>query len=455
MDRNYFPGYTPQVVDDCAVPADQRPTQVDPHELPFVQLGGRRFEFLCCRLKGALFPERTVALMQGSGDGGRDIVLYEHGRVVEVVQCKNIRDRLSIGKLVVELTKLALHHIARNEILTAGIRYEIWCPAGLSGDAAELINTWPTRWTESAVRAAAKKLLSTPAFSKLRWEHIRERVLGEFPSVIVPRSLDALQITELVRSHSGIEADFFRVNRVVNVADVAELLKQGNFFQLKSEDVRYITQRLESFPEAARVHLLGTSLFGVTPAAMAMLTHEELEQLVRATHGAVHKCTEIIIVVAQRRAKGLIEQSDWRDGTFRMAIGWLLMTRIHCAVSGWTDVAPNRHLQAHYLESPIQEQLDTIVDELWRLLSSANTQGDRVSADSHTLRKQYPTKEVLREQLQGQLAAERNAVQSIIKEVDAVIPSSLCLVAEPMRLRETGTLQRFVTSALSIEAGKR
>lgn len=445
MNAEYFSGYSSRVDDLGSLPDDQKPSQVDQDSLPFVQLGGRRFEILCYKLKRGLFPGRTVALMQGTGDGGRDVVLYEDGRVVEIVQCKNNRDRLSEAKLLEELTKLALHHVVHDQVMRNGVRYELWCPPGLSQSAADIINTWPLKWTEAIVRPVAKKLLRTPSFAKLTWESVRVRVLEAFPAVILPRALDGIQITEIVRSQPDVESVFFKVNHVVAVSELTALLQQCNWFQLKLEDVRYITRRLESFPEPNRVHLLGASIFGVNPAFMQLLTPQELKQLCEATSGAVLKVAELVTHVGLRRVKELMVPCKVSNDTFRTALGWLLALRVNCIVGCLTaGFMPSSDLKRQFLRSTIEDQFETVIDEMWRLVEgkSAGT-GAVVFTTSNALRERYPTRRALQDELRTALRMQRTLVLELVGEIDKIVPLDILIVAEPLRFDGTGMMERF------------
>ena len=60
-------------------------------ELPFSALGGRRFEILGYLLGVDDAQEiETVTLVQLSADKGRDILVHQNGRLVRIIQCKNL-----------------------------------------------------------------------------------------------------------------------------------------------------------------------------------------------------------------------------------------------------------------------------------------------------------------------------------------------------------------------------
>src|SRR5258707_98047 len=98
----YFQGFAECPAGDLSIPVDERPTQRNLDALPFDGLSGRRFEVLCCRIKKAQHPQSEVTLMQGAGDSGRDVLVFSGGQLREVVQCKNLKDRLNKRELLTE-----------------------------------------------------------------------------------------------------------------------------------------------------------------------------------------------------------------------------------------------------------------------------------------------------------------------------------------------------------------
>lgn len=73
-----------------------RPEEVAGDTLPFVQLGGQRFEVLTFLLrKSWASSEERVTLVKSSGDRGRDILVYREGILAEIIQCKNQIQRMS------------------------------------------------------------------------------------------------------------------------------------------------------------------------------------------------------------------------------------------------------------------------------------------------------------------------------------------------------------------------
>src|SRR4051794_20896707 len=90
----YFSGFIRDANPTQGLPSKERIAVSNQHTLPFNDLSPRLFEVLCYRLKKKQHPEAQVDLMQGTNDGGRDVVVYRHGQLLEIIQCKNQKERM-------------------------------------------------------------------------------------------------------------------------------------------------------------------------------------------------------------------------------------------------------------------------------------------------------------------------------------------------------------------------
>lgn len=235
----YFAGFREAAEQPAAVPLQSRPLDTGGDALPFIHLEDRRFEILAYRLKRAELDKsgHRVTLMQGVGERGRDVIVYDSaGRVVQIIQCKHYQTRLTAPDLRKELLKLALHHHLDASVLSsAGISYELWCSGGFTEPAASLIDGWPSGWTASELAADANEVIgSYEAFRGLEWDSIGEEVTDTFRRMVTPTSVTGIDITVRVRNCLPVYEAFFQGKVVMARDDVMEAVKAGMKDALRS-----------------------------------------------------------------------------------------------------------------------------------------------------------------------------------------------------------------------------
>jgi hypothetical protein len=288
---DFYAGFTEQVdlqelTAGSTAPSPQ-PQDFGGDTLPFSKLSGRRFEILVYRLKAARLDNsnQPITLMQGVGERGRDILIYSaDGALMEIVQCKNYESRLDRGELIRELGKLALHHYQQPGILgNRQITYEMWCPPGLSEPANELLDMWPSQWTENIIRSYVEAVIETfAAFKGLTWPVVRHSILTVFPQQVRPRKVDGILTTVLVRQFADIYRDFFQGAVVMNQQDVEaslrRLLGEAGLPQLTDEDVAHLIKRIQSFPNDRRIYMGFAHVFGLSAEFIASMQDAELRE---------------------------------------------------------------------------------------------------------------------------------------------------------------------------------
>jgi hypothetical protein len=90
----YYRPEEPQTIEnELDQPAIKAPGH-SPDQLPFDQIGGRRFEILSCLIKQEKNQNAIVTLVKASGDKGRDVLVQQDRKLCTVVQCKNLRNRI-------------------------------------------------------------------------------------------------------------------------------------------------------------------------------------------------------------------------------------------------------------------------------------------------------------------------------------------------------------------------
>ncbi|MFN0248119.1 MAG: hypothetical protein ACKV2T_14610, partial [Kofleriaceae bacterium] len=116
----YFEKFVEAVSPTDLTSIENRAYATDGPALSFAHLGHRTFEVLVYRLlsRRAALTNSRVTLMQGVGDGGRDVICHNaDGRLELIAQCKLLKERLTYPALVRELLKLSLHRYLEPDVI--------------------------------------------------------------------------------------------------------------------------------------------------------------------------------------------------------------------------------------------------------------------------------------------------------------------------------------------------
>lgn len=323
LDRSstaYFEAFEPAIrADDDAADA-LKPHDAGGDVLPFEHLDGRRFEILAYRLKcasGAKHRHR-VALMQGTGERGRDVVVHDaSGRLIEIVQCKNLDDRLTEPIAKSEILKLALHAYLQPVVLGTGpVKYELWCPRGLSEPATLLLDSWPSLWTAGAVESVAERLFDKyAAFHDLKWEKVRHFVLEEFPKLLSPHRSEGVDISAMVRDTLPIYESFFDgrvvMNRDDTISAVREAAEAGTAASLErfgDKDAIHILDRINSFPSNKRIVGTNGYVMGLPIELVSRFRRAEYEEYAKCSIQATFGLTVVVQNACSRIARELVDE---------------------------------------------------------------------------------------------------------------------------------------------------
>jgi len=268
--------------------------------LPFELLDDRRFEVLTYRLKSSeIGRQGRVSLMQGTGDRGRDVVVFdEHGRVREIIQCKNLRKPITAPAVKRELLKLAIHAAIEPKILGAGpVRYELWAPGGFTEPAASIFDGWPGTWSPSEVKAEAEALLAgVAAFASVTWTAVEQDVCLNFARIVEAARMPNEALAPRVRACPPVHRAYFQATSVMEKGEVEDslrkLLAEAGFRELADRDAKYIMERIQAFPGDRR-HVHGNGyVMGLPPEFISHLNQDEYgefaKQAIQSTFGIVN-----------------------------------------------------------------------------------------------------------------------------------------------------------------------
>lgn len=452
MGDKFFSGF--ERVDDAhdGDHEPSRPRQYDPDRLPFDHLSARRFEVLVWELKRAE-PARTgdiVRLMQGTGERGRDVIVYDSmGVLREIIQCKRQKPRLDVTALKKELVKVALHSHLEREILGESaepVSYQVWCPSGFTEPASDLIDRWPKLWTEDEVKSHAEQAIGTyAAFRDLSWDDVKGWVLGSFPSRIRPEPYDALVITPLVRDVREVHERFFEYRPVAPIDEVKEVLsdhmRQVGLRVLSGEDVRHIVERVEAVPARERLYFGTGYLVGMKPEMISGMSREQFDRLYKAQIEGIFKIGELVLEVGYARARELwaeySQKAPEQHPLFIFVFEELLRFQ---ALRLFRDALAMKIAEPaawrEYNGYALHEAIECHINWLWENLAPyvgkrpAPDESGIVHAMAHRAVTDFGTKERLDAMLTQAFETNRMVVAQAVRELEDFMPRQLLLVAD-------------------------
>ncbi|KYF79580.1 hypothetical protein BE18_10510 [Sorangium cellulosum] len=367
----YFAGYD-EALDPTgiAAPEGSKPLDSGGDCLPFDHLDDRRFETLAYRLKCVEHGNQArVFLMQGVGERGRDVVVYtQEGHVLQIVQCKRLRDKLTAPQLIRELVKLALHAFSQPEILGNGpVAYEIWCPSGLSEPAMDVVARWPKLWTErEIVEEATGVLRKYAAFSAVTWDAAKEFVLNQFPRIVAVHERNGIDISAQARRDTSIHQAFFQATPVVSLSDLAK----AGIVLLKDEDVKHIVDRISSFAPDKRLAFMSGTVMGVSAEMVSKLNQSEYRALVNAviqgTFGIIftmqNACARLAKEMAEEFRTTTQPRNDNLPSLLLQVLNISALSKINNLMYKRLNFQPGFEA---YTELTLEQRFETHVTKLW------------------------------------------------------------------------------------------
>jgi hypothetical protein len=284
-----------------------RPSEVGADVLPFGQLSDRQFEIVAYRLLSDAHSDKKVTLMRSVAERGRDVLVYSpQGQLEAVVQCKLHQDKLTEPLVCKEILKFALYCFKDRGLLGPHpIRYEIWCPGGLTEPAEELLDKWPDSWKMADL---ASRFLEVKrdyeAFRDLEWSAVEKWVTTEFPQKVIPAKITGVDISAKVRDNSAVYQWYFTVTVALPIEATRDWLKEqfseGNLVQLSDEGLRHIYERAKAFRPEERFYLGSNYLMGVSREVLARMKKDDLFRLAITSNPALVGIPQLLISVLGR-----------------------------------------------------------------------------------------------------------------------------------------------------------
>lgn len=454
---NYFQTYqeSPPTTDELDLARSDRPRDPSGPFLPFDLLGDRVFEVLVYQLKCIEYGKNGhVVLMQGTGDRGRDIVVFQNGSLAQLVQCKNYKGHMNLPELRRELLKLALFASKELHILgTTTIKYELWCPGGLTEPAANLFPTWPSGWDEFLLKEDAAKLVRKYAsFSELDWDDVRSFVMDQFPKLLQVKSLGCAAITTLVRDNHKIYESFFDGHVVMRRDDVKEAMNDSlkpildSIQYLNDDDAKHIVDRILSFPEDERYVCIQSFVFGIKPELLAKFRGKEFEEFTQHVMEGVYDLIGVVMNACARIQLDYILEfrrvSPPRHNAVAGILGGVLTYSMIAKLQSPIFSGLNlKHGITQYTELLLEERFRSHTEATWDSFQNCLSGYDsRVHPDGSDEKLRHriaviglqgaSSKEIFVDAVMTAFNESRNDIQAVYDRWMDIIPSQMMLVSD-------------------------
>ena len=261
-------------------------------QLPFNQLGGRRFELLTYLLKQEEAPESVITLVKASGDRGRDVLVHTGGVLRVVVQCKNLAYKVCLPKLLEELLKFALHDYRERFIPAEGMRYELWAPGGLTEPADNVVANWPHGIPQRDLRQAFEKVVRRyKTLGSLAWDDVHRYLSDTLSHRVRLQRYEGLSLSHKARSCADVFARFFKGSVVMKREHVEKLFDTTLGSRIDSardqlaEKLADITERIQGDAIDAEINeardLVNERRFGEAALILRRLQSKKQHSLTR------------------------------------------------------------------------------------------------------------------------------------------------------------------------------
>lgn len=446
--------------------------------LPFDHLEDRRFEILVYRLQCAEHDDRAkrVRLMRGTGDRGRDVLVYgATGRLERIGQCKHYRDSVTRPMLIRELLKLAFHAAIDRSIVPPDadvIGYDIWAPGGLTEPAAAFVDTWPAEWTAPVLELEVDRVLREyAAFDELRWDEVKDFVAalrGRFRL----RHWGRLDISALVRKHTDIYAAFFEGSVVMRKEDVAESLEEivrrttGEQVRYANDrDARHVLDRITSFGADERLVSSSALVMGLKPQLVSRFKRGEYERFAKHLIEGIAGLIMVVVDACNRIQRDIVREfreakprGRWLPDILAQLLTFSMTSRAGILMMRGLNLQPKA---AEYDGLTLDQRFEVELLRLWQSFQDCLSRYDparhppgsdeefrsRVAA---VALEGVESREAFESELRASYAAHRHEIERIYEEWMALVPKQILVVADTLSIFESEWLFRRMEEGVEL-----
>lgn len=246
--------------------------------LPFSELGDREFELLSYLLvqdeiRGAKYANLdNIALMQGVSERGRDCVLYNHGEVAGLIQCKKYTGRLTKPQALKEIIKFLLFSTLDDSLLPNpdNFEYKLYVSNDLTEPAITLFNEYATKISDEisdgTIDQYVKEIVDEyESFSIYKESISADSIKSLLPKISVSYS-NATELSARTYSNDKLLSLFFNVKTIVDLGQADTLIRNAlNDYGLKyltDGDLKKLQDRIGNTKEENRINFGFVDFFG-------------------------------------------------------------------------------------------------------------------------------------------------------------------------------------------------
>lgn len=266
--------------------------------LPLSDLGDREFELLAYLLvkkeiSNSKHPNITdISLMQGVSERGRDCVLYNHGNVAGLIQCKKYRSRLTKPQVIKEILKFLLFATLDKSLLPdpENFEYKLYASNDFTEPAIKLIYSFNSEIEEDISTGIIEKYVDElieeyESFSC----YLTNKPYGEINKLLKSITVTSANISDLsarIYSDYKILSVFFNIKTVVDLESADNIIRSAlddyGVKYLTDEDLKRIQERIGSSKKENRVNLGLVDFFGFNHEFFRFLSGEPFKEIITA-----------------------------------------------------------------------------------------------------------------------------------------------------------------------------
>lgn len=237
-------------------PEDYNPIPYEGKSFPYNMVADdRRFEELVYSIyraridAGTLLNYDDIGLMSGVRDEGRDCVLYKSGKIVGLIQCKQIDKSLTPELVGKEITKFALYSILHPELIYDRSKFEyiISVSKGFTNDCHKFIDDFSAGISEEPrlsrwITEHLKQPALLPLQSTIKHEEVLDILIKIKITKVQPPDLDRYLMEPGVKHIISL---FFQVRSVTDNSEVEKIGRKIDQFISRDLGVKELEKQLQ------------------------------------------------------------------------------------------------------------------------------------------------------------------------------------------------------------------
>lgn len=262
---------------------------------PLSELSDREFELLVYSLvkneidDGLFGDVKSIVLMKGVAERGRDCVLYDGESVCGVIQCKKYNSRISKPTIIKELIKFLLFSIQDETILPniEKFRYYFYVSNDLSEPASSLIYDTKKEVNEEITNGNIEKYVTDvideyASFASFKSNKPIEAIADKLLKIDLAFS-NSIDITKTLTKYPDVVRTFFNVKSVIDLESSEKIIRNAlddyGLRLLTDEELKELQKRISQTENEDRLICGFTDFFGYNVDFFNFLSEDEFKEI--------------------------------------------------------------------------------------------------------------------------------------------------------------------------------